>query len=354
MILRKYFLAMRHWHTIAMRFLRRITGVEGIKNKMPENKHEILGPVLAAGAVSALGAALVGAYKYDQFLGDQDVQGIEPEDPRMFIHERPGATTAFVLIGGFCMGRSGVAKRFDSQLANNVNMYAPLAPDAGFNPETMYEETYQELDRMIDNMDVDIDEFKLVVLGLSMGGRLEIGFVNYGFSSGRERLLANYTASFSRTPIGNKNIRRKPRLGLNALGKLGNSRLLHRARRLLNDEGDVKSIATAPTTRIVQEARYLLRNDDKELTIRPKRTVWFRGMQDCPVTNEDGSISEFQKANHLAVEQYFDKDCVERKHMPTNKRAAWYILNHLHIAKPKAEPVTRITPTQPLMLHPAA
>ena len=333
MMLRGLTNSLRSWLPIAKRLFERITEYRYVKNKtMLENKHELPQPLIAAGAILAAGAAALGAFKYDQYLGNRNlVQSDQPEEPEIFSHPRPNATKTMVLLGGYCMGTRGVIKRFDSQVAEDVNTIAPITPDTGASPEAMYEGTYQELEKL--------DTQELFIVGLSLGGRRAIKFVRYGCETGREDMFANYSMEFRGTPMDKRAIRLKPRVLLDLIGFFKYGYTLNRIRPAFS-QSDAKSVATAHIARVVGEGAELLEDFDSTLPVKPKRVVWVRGMEPDPTTNEDRSISKFQRANRIAVEQYFDPDCVEAKHMPTSKQAARYMLAKMGLAKPVEEPAT--------------
>lgn len=291
---------------------------------------------VTAGVMAAVGGAATAAFRLDQYYGGRGIPEMPSTEPELFFQPRQDADKTLVLLGGFCMGTKGVAKRFNSQLADDVNLIAPIAPDVGFNPQTMFESTYRALEKT--------NTSKLYVAGLSMGGRLAIDFVNHGFRTGRQDFFKDYSMAFRGSPMDKHCVRVMPRLLLDTIGLLGYSYTLDHARPILR-RFSAKSAATAPITRVVEEGNYLLSDFDRTLPVRPKRVIWVRGMKPDPTINEDRSISLLQKDIGMAIEQYFDKDCTEPKHMPTNKRAAQFMLSKFDLVKPDNSPLDSVPAT---------
>jgi hypothetical protein len=333
---------------LAKGFFGRITGTKHVNTKTMQNPNKynetLKQHILAAGIISAVGAVAAGALKLDQYLGSRD--GIEDglAEPELIVHH-PDKTKALVLLGGLCMSTNTVAKRFKSQLADDISLIAPIFPDTGFNPITVFERTYQKLE------ETNPDE--VILAGLSMGGPLGWDWLDYGWQTGRQDLVKKVsTMALWGSPMDKCAIRPGPRSLISMVETLGYSYILNHSRPLLR-RWNLNSIANAPSAKIVPQCKYLAGKHAGELPVTPDRVVWFRGMLPDPVVNEDRSIKILEQKLGFKVEQIVDQSSTRKEHVPTNKRAIWFMLSQLGIAKSN-EPVAAQKPQMTLGIEFAA
>lgn len=317
-------------HTLAKHLLKRITKVRSVKTQKMQNSNEheesLKHHLIAVGVISAVGAVAAGALKLDQYLGNRDITEDVIAEPELIFHHQADKTKALVLLGGLCMNTGNVAKRCKSQLADNVSLIAPIFPDTGFNPTTIFEKTYRKLE------ETNPDE--VILAGLSMGGPLSWDWLDYGWQTGRQDLVKKVsTMAFQGSPMNKSAIRPGPRSLINMVEMLGYSYMLNRTRPLLR-RWNLNSIANAPSTKIVPQCIYLAREHAGRLPETPERVVWFRGMLPDPIVNEDRSIKILEQKLGRKVEQIVDTAVTQKEHVPTDKRALWFMLSQLGIAKP--------------------
>jgi hypothetical protein len=290
--------------------------------------------ILTAGIISAVGAVAAGMIKLDQYMGTRDATEDAQADPEIIFHDQPDGDTTLVLLGGLCMGTNNIAKRCKSQLANGVSLVAPIFPDTGFNPVTIFEKTYQKLE--------ETKPSKVILAGLSMGGPLGWDWLQYGLNTGRQELVEKVSSmGLCGSPMDKSAIRLGPRTLVKMVDVLGYSYTLNRSRPLLR-RWNLNSIANAPSTKIVPQCKYLAGNHAGKLPIMPGRVVWIRGMLPDPVVDEDRSISILEQKLGAKVEQIVNKAWVLSEHVPTGKPSLRFMLEQLGIAKPNESTIPQM------------
>jgi hypothetical protein len=310
---------------LVLRFFWRITGFKSIK-AMLEYKHEIpKQPFVAAGIISAAGALAAGALKLDRYFGSRGIAE-EQSEPEFLIDLKPDADKTLILLGGLCMNTENVAKRYRSELADDTNLVAPLFPEKSFDPESLFEKTYQHVEATAPQ------EIKIV--GLSMGGLLGWDWLDYGLKTGRRELVEKVTdIGLWGTPVGKDAIRFAPRMLLNTVSRLGYSYTLDHGRSLLKG-WNCKSLMEAHPAKVVPQCRYLASNHAGPLSITPARIVFVMGAIPDPIVNEEVAARAQEQKTGRSIERAIYTDMERAEHAPTSKKAAWFMLNQLAVAKP--------------------
>lgn len=328
MILRKLLVSLWAPSGLVKSVLGRITSSKGIK-AMLENKYDIpKQPLVAAGIISAVGALAAGAIRLDRYLGSRDITE-DTAGPDFYIDHKPGADKTLVLLGGLCMQTDAVAERYRSQLAEDTNLIAPIFPETNFNPQTIFERTFRQLEMTKPK--------EILIAGLSMGGNLGWDLLDYGVKTGRQELVEKVSGFGAwGTPFGKNAIRFAPRMLLNTVSRLGYSYTLDRSRSILINH-DYKSLMDAHPAKVVPQCRYLAGNHAGSLQVTPEHIVFIRGALPDPIVNEDAAARALEQKAGRRIEQVVNTDSTRAEHAPTDKKSAWFMLNQLGIAKPVAE-----------------
>jgi hypothetical protein len=298
--------------------------------------------IVTAGIISAVGALAAGALKLDQYLGNHVYTEDTEAEPEMVSHHDPDNDQTLVLLGGLCMRTDKVAKRCKSQLAHGVNFIAPILPDTGFNPPITHEKTWQEVERS--------NPKKILLAGISMGGPQGWDWLDYGLKTGRQDLVEKVTDwGMIGSPMDKSAVRPGPRALVNMVDRLGYSYILNHSRPMLR-RWDLKSIANAPSTKIVPQCKYLAGKHAGQLPVMPKHVVYVRGIFPDPVVNEDRSIKILEQKLGFKVEQVVNDDWTHREHAPTDKASLWFLLSQLGVAKPN-QPAVLLEQPDPFLLE---
>lgn len=304
---------------------------------MLENKYSEIPkqPLVAAGIISAVGVVAAGIRKLDGYLGSRGIDASE-NDPDFVIDYKPDADKTLVLLGGLCMHTDEVANNFQSQLADDTNLVAPIFPETCFDPKTIFEKTFQHLEKT--------NPKQVFIAGLSMGGIMGWDLLEYGLQTGRNTIVENTAGLVTRgTPFGKDAIRFAPRMLLNTVSRLGYSYTLDHGRALLRGR-NCDSLIEASPAKVVPQCRYLAGNHASTLPVIPERIVFVRGAKPDPIVNENVAIRAFERKLGRPIEQAVDDRSVKSEHAPTDKRSAWFMLNQLGIAKPEVQAVPALLP----------
>lgn len=284
-------------------------------------------PLIAAGIISAVGALAAGALKLDHYLGSRGLK-IDDADPEFIIDYKPAADKTLILFGGLCMHTDEVAERYKSQLASDTNLIAPIFPETGFDPKSIYEKTLAHIE--------EINPSEIYIAGLSMGGLLGWDLIAHGLETGRKEIVERVKGVAVRgTPFGKDAIRFGPRMLLNTVSRLGYSYTLDRGRSLVKNQS-YKSLLEASPAKVVPQCRYLAGNHANKISVVPEQIIYIRGELPDPIVSETTAARSFEHRIGKPVEMVVDHEFQLSEHAPTDKRSAWFMLNQLGIAKPVA------------------
>lgn len=350
MMLRKHN-CLPYLRTIAKRLFGRITGARYVKSKTMQNKNDygetLRQHILTAGIISAVGALAAGAIKFDQYLGTREVAEDTQAEPEMAFHHKPDNDRTLVLLGGLCMNTADLAKNCRSQLAEGVSLITPIYPETGFNPQIIFEKTYQKLE--------ETNPKEVFVLGISMGGPMNWDLLAYGLKTGRQELVEKVSGwGMAGSPMDKKAIRFGPRTLVDMVHRRGYSYALNHSRPLLR-RWNLDSIANAPSTKIVPQCMYLAGEHAGRLPISLKRVVYMRGMLPDTVVDEDRSITILEQKLGLTVEKVVNEAWTKRDHARTGKESLRFMLSQFGIAKPKEPAVVQeLHPSFPMNMEQSA
>lgn len=337
------------WHVIrlflhkhlAMREFRRITGNRTPATMSELNKHleTNTNHLLAVSIVAAVGAVAAGALQLDRRLEERSIPKADFIVPEPFDYRPEGATKSLVLLGGLCMGTHGVAKRYKSQLADGINLFAPLPPNAGFKTAHMHEQVFRALEEQ------DPDE--IYVAAYSKGGVDGLDMFNYGVATGRRDLVERISTFVTRgTPFSKQALRRGPRFAAGAVGLFGPSYALDRSRPLI-ERWSTESISNSSFSRLAGEVKELRRlyRQAGPIEVQPNRIIQIRGSNLDPVQDDDRSRKALEQRLGRPIEVFIDpRPEVANSHAPSDRKTAHLYLSVMGIAKPAPAEQVELAP----------